>query len=152
MKHVTKRFIQSDDITLGFQIAPMVDVVFIIMLYFMVQIGTMKVEREIGMQLPRPPIEGRLSVPNNEVTIGVFEDGTVTMNEESFDAPKDKALPLLTTTLQRLAQSSARHGQKVLVTVEAEEQSSYERVIDVLNSLHKAEIKNVTFGIASNSF
>jgi biopolymer transport protein ExbD len=146
-----KRLVHSDTTTPGFQIAPMIDVVFVIMLFFMVMVGTVKVEREIGLLLPGiPDFAPKLSFPDNEVTIGVLEDGTITMNDEEFDSPKDRVLPLLTKTLSRLAASSAQQKQNVLVTIEAEEQAPYERVIDVLNSLHKAQIKNVTFGIATH--
>ena len=38
---------------LGFQIAPMIDVVFVIMLFFMVMAGAVKVENELNTQLAR---------------------------------------------------------------------------------------------------
>ena len=132
------------DGNLGFQIAPMIDVVFVIMLFFMVMVGTMKIEREISIQMPRPDAAGHdVKFPDAEVTIGVQEDGTVTLNEAAFDSPHDKSLPELTRTLKRLAAQQA----KTLVTIQAEEQASYERVMDVLNSLHQAEIGHVTFAV-----
>ena len=36
----------------GFQIAPMIDVVFVIMLFFMVMAGAVKIENELNTQLP----------------------------------------------------------------------------------------------------
>lgn len=147
-----KRLIHFDTPALGFQIAPMIDVVFVIMLFFMVMVGTVKVERELVTALPGGIISDpthSFKIPNNEITIGVLEDGTVTMNDEAFDSPRDKTLPSLTHTLLRLAESSARQKQPVLVTIQAEEQATYERVIDVLNSLHKAQIQNVTFTVGT---
>jgi biopolymer transport protein ExbD len=38
--------------TFGFQIAPMIDVVFVIMLFFMVMAGAVKIENELNSQLP----------------------------------------------------------------------------------------------------
>ena len=145
MKHT----IHADTTTLGFQIAPMIDVVFVIMLFFMVMVGTVKVERELITKLP---YHGDVvSFPVDEITIGILEDGTVTMNEEEFDSPSDKSLPTLTKTLRRLAASSSRQQQSVLVTIQAEEQASYERVIDVLNSLNQAQIQNVTFTVGTQA-
>jgi len=143
-----KRLIHSDTTALGFQIAPMIDVVFVIMLFFMVMVGTVKVERELITKLPHPG-DTLVQFPVDEITIGILEDGTVMMNEESFDSPRDKSLPTLTKTLRRLAASSAQQKQNVLVTIQAEEQASYERVIDVLNSLHQAQIQNVTFTVGT---
>ncbi len=145
-----KHLIHSDTTAMGFQIAPMIDVVFVIMLFFMVMTGTMKVERELMTKLPgRDDPTQTVCFPAEEITLGILEDGTVTLNDAAFDSPKDKALPRLTDTLKRLATSSARQKQKVLVTLQAEEQASYERIIDVLNSLHKAEIQNVTFTVGN---
>ncbi len=143
-----KRLIHSDTTALGFQIAPMIDVVFVIMLFFMVMFGNVKVERELITKLPHPG-DMQVKFPVDEITIGILEDGTVTLNEESFDSPRDKSLPKLTQTLRRLAASSLQQHQSVLVAIQAEEQASYERVIDVLNSLHRAQIQNVTFTVGA---
>jgi len=142
-----KHRIHSDASAPGFQIAPMIDVVFVIMLFFMVMVGTLKVERELITKLPRSGT--MVQFPAEEITLGILADGTVTLNEEAFDSPQDKALPMLTRTLRRVAASSAQQQQPVLVTLQAEAQASYERVIDVLNSLHQAQIHNVTFIVGS---
>ena len=113
-------------------------------------VGTVKVERELITKLPHSG-DPLAQFPVDEITIGILEDGTVTLNEESFDSPRDKALPTLTQTLRRLAASSAQQKQNVLVTIQAEEQASYERVIDVLNSLHQAQIQNVTFTVGTQA-
>ncbi len=148
--HAMKHRIHSDTTTLGFQIAPMIDVVFVIMLFFMVMVGSMKVERELITKIPgERDLTQLVEFPAEEITLGILEDGTVTLNEEAFDSPKDKAMPRLTHTLRRVADSSAQQKQPVLVTIQAEEQASYERVIDVLNSLHQAQIQNVTFTVGS---
>jgi len=39
-----------------------------------------------------------------------------------------------------------------MVTIQAEEQARYERVIDVLNSMAKAKISNVTFTVGGEEF
>lgn len=145
-----KRLNHIDTPALSFQIAPMIDVVFVIMLFFMVMVGTVKVERELITKLPSPG-DPQVQFPVDEITIGILEDGTVTLNEESFDSPRNKSLPTLTQTLRRLADSSANQKQCVLVTIQAEEQASYERVIDVLSSLHRAQIQNVTFTVGSQA-
>lgn len=148
--HAMKHRIHSDDIAIGFQIAPMIDVVFVIMLFFMVMTGSVKVERELVTKLPgQEDLTQLVKFPAEEITLGILEDGTVTLNEEAFDSPKDKALPMLTRTLRRVANSSAQQNQLVLVTLQAEEQASYERIIDVLNSLHQAGIQNVTFTVGN---
>ena len=43
---------ETADAAPGFQIAPMIDVVFVIMLFFMVMAGAVKVEHELKTTLP----------------------------------------------------------------------------------------------------
>lgn len=130
-------------IHLGFQLAPMIDVVFVLMLFFMLMAGAVKMEREIRTAMPGSIIDD--SFGSEELTIAITEDGTVTMNDEEFDSPTDKKLPRLTTDLSKLKKDSDLRGSKVLVTLQTETQVRYERIMDVLNALAKAKITNVTF-------
>lgn len=155
MAHRKKhREIHSDQVNMGFQIAPMIDVVFVIMLFFMVMAGAVKVERELKTQLPGlgTPALNDDSVPPDEIMVTVEETGVVTLNEEEFDSPTDKILPNFTNTLMRLKQEADHRNAKVMVTIQAEEQARYERVIDVLNSMAKAKIANVTFTVGGEDF
>jgi biopolymer transport protein ExbD len=43
---------QEDQSNLGFQIAPMIDVVFVVMLFFMVMAGAIKIENHLVTNLP----------------------------------------------------------------------------------------------------
>ena len=140
----------SEEVNLGFQIAPMIDVVFVIMLFFMVMAGAVKVERELKTSLPgvSQATPDPSDVPD-EITIMVSEDNTVTMNDEEMDSPTDRKLPTLTVSLARLKQDADSRGSKVLVTLQTEEQAKYERVIDVMNALAKARIENVTFTVGN---
>ncbi len=127
----------------------MIDVVFVIMLFFMVMAGSVKVERELRMRLPCGITSDAIPrMPDAEIVLGVQEDGTVTLNEEAMDHPGDKNLPALTATLSRLAQASHRDRSRILATVEAEPAAPYSRIIDVLASLQKVSIPDVTFAIA----
>jgi len=137
---------QSPEVHLGFQIAPMVDVVFVIMLFFMVLAGQVKVENAHNTKLP-----GTVQVENSdtpmpdEIAIRIEEDGQVYLNEEPLDTPQIKELPELANSLSQLKQSSIASRSEVLVTIYANEQARYERVIEVLDALTRAKIANVTF-------
>lgn len=147
------RTVESDNVNLGFQIAPMIDVVFVIMLFFMVMAGAVKKEMELKSQLPgvAPPSEDAPKEMPDEIIVGVEESGVVTLNEEEFDSPTDKKLPNFVATLKRLKQEADSRNAKVIVTIQAEEQAKYERVIDVLNSLAVARIANVTFTVGGDT-
>ena len=144
---------EAESINMGFQIAPMVDVIFVIMLYFMVMAGAVKVEHELKTNLPGVATASTSDADDpDEIIIDIDEDGIVLMNEEEFDTPQDKALPTLTNALARLKEDADARGSKVLVTIQSAEQAKYERIIDVMNSLAKAKIANVTFTVGSEDF
>lgn len=148
------RTIETEAVNLGFQIAPMIDVVFVIMLFFMVMAGAVKVERELKTTLPglAPATLDAPQEPPDEIIVTVEETGIVTLNEEEFDTPDSKPLPNFTSTLMRLKQEADNRNAKVMVTIQAEEQAKYERVIDVLNALAKARVSNVTFTVGGEEF
>lgn len=148
-----RRVLNVDEVNVGFQIAPMIDVVFVIMLFFMVMAGAVKVERELKIQLPGlgTPVTEE-NAPPDEIIVAVEETGIVCLNDEPFDTATDKALPNFTNTLRRLKQEADHRKAKVIVTIQAEEQARYERVIDVLNVLAKVQIANVTFTVGGEEF
>ena len=136
----------SAEVNLGFQIAPMIDVVFVIMLYFMVMAGAVQVENAHNTKLP-----GTVQVENSdtpmpdEIAIRIEDDGLVYLNDDPLDAPETKNLPELAANLAQLRESSEASRSEVLVTIYAAEQAKYERVVDVLDALSRAKISNVTF-------
>jgi biopolymer transport protein ExbD len=137
----------------GFQIAPMIDVVFVIMLYFMVMAGKVTVEKELKMALPgQAQANVTQDTEPEEVTVRIEESGVVTLNDEEMDQINDKTLPTFVKRMYELKQTADARGAKVVVTVEAEEQAKYDRVIDVLNAMAFAQITNVSFTVGSEEF
>ena len=134
--------------TVGFQIAPMIDVVFVIMLFFMVMAGAVKRENELNTTLPGNADTSTNTEMVDEIIITVAEDGTVSLNDEAMDDAKNPALPQLTASLTRLKQASESSKSPLAVTIASEEQAKYSRTIDVLNACAAAKIANVTFTVS----
>ena len=133
---------------LGFQIAPMIDVVFVIMLFFMVMAGAVKVENELNTNLPgTAPTDSQTDMPDEQI-IGIAEDGTVSLNDEPFDTPTSKNLPNLVATLTRLKQASDASKTPTIVTIVSAPKAKYSRTIDVLDALAVTRIENVTFTVS----
>ena len=135
------------DGNVGFQIAPMIDVVFVIMLFFMVMAGAVKVENELNTTLPGTAETSTNTDFVDEQIIAIAEDGTVSLNDEPFDDAKNTQLPQLTGTLMRLKQSSDAAKSQLAITIASEPAAKYGRAIDVLNALAAAKIDNVTFTV-----
>ncbi len=138
----------APDAAPGFQIAPMIDVVFVIMLFFMVMAGAVKVEHELKTTLPGNAETAQETELPDEVTIGISESGEVTLNEDPLGAPQDRVLEGLYSQMVQMRKAAEQAKTKMLITVQAEEAARYERVMNVLDVLARAEITNVTFAVS----
>ena len=137
----------EDTGTLGFQIAPMIDVVFVIMLFFMVMASSVRVEKELNTKLPGTTETSSAVEFNDEQLVGIAENGEITLNDDPVDSPESKDLPVFTNTLKRLKQSSDAAKSPVVLTIVSELNAPYQRTIDVLNACAAAKIDNVTFTV-----
>lgn len=142
-----KSFVTEDDGTMGFQIAPMVDVVFVIMLFFMVMAGAVKVENELSTRLPGSAESSSATEFNDETILSISDEGEVSLNDEPFDTPESTDLPQLRATLMRLKENADNAHQPAIVTIVSDAHAKYSRTIDVLNALAAAKITNVTFNV-----
>ena len=132
----------SEDGDVGFQIAPMVDVVFVLLLFFMASAGSQVVERELNISLPSGRGAKAAGPPPTPVIIDISADGVVSMNNKIFDTPTSKEMPELRA---RLKENIDRFGDKDPVIIRPADSARQERIIDVLNSAAAAGVKNLTF-------
>src|SRR3954464_4547041 len=86
----------SEDGDVGFQIAPMVDVVFVLLLFFMASAGVQMVEKQLTVNLPGKS-ERHVEEP---LFIDIAADGTVSLNNTVFGLPADKTLAKLKSFLR----------------------------------------------------
>ena len=143
-----KPFINTQkDAELGFQIAPMIDVVFVIMLFFMVMAGSVKTERELNSQLPGNAETSGATEFVDEQVITISEAGEVSLNDEPLSASGDIVMQRLKATLTRLKAAGDQAKSPTLVTVVSEANAKYSRTIDVLDALAVAGINQVTFTV-----
>ncbi len=137
---IKNKVLESED---KVDITPMIDVVFLLLIYFMFL--PLQQEADIGIKLPSdtPPAED-LQLPSEHV-VEVFPNGLILLNGSPTDGNNNRDMPRLTRTLSRLKQSSDRAGIDTVVKIQADPDSPHQRSIDVLNACSRAEIKKVSF-------
>jgi biopolymer transport protein ExbD len=126
----------------------MIDVVFVIMLFFMVMAGSVKVEKEINTQLPGVEDTRTRTDFVDEIIIAISDDGEITLNDEPFDSAASHDLPQLKATLMRLKQAADAAKSPSVVTIVSDPGAKYSRTVDVLDALAVAKIDNVTFTVS----
>ena len=129
------------------QIAPLIDVVFLLLIYFMVTSTLKKPEADLGITLPGVLSQSKAVRMPDEQIIEVMADGQVLLNGKDFGQNGSKELNQLAVTLIRYRKASDATGNKALITIQGEDDAIHERIIDVMNACRGAGIKNVTFGM-----
>ena len=134
---------ESGDGDIGFQIAPMVDVVFVLLLFFMASAGSQIIELELNINLPSGRSQQAVpGAPSTPIIIDIFPDGRVQMNNKVYDTPTSKELPELRAWL---TDTINKFGDKDPVIIRPEPDTRHERIMDVLNAAAAAGVKNLTF-------
>jgi biopolymer transport protein ExbD len=126
------------------QIAPMADIGFLVLCFFIVSAKPPRHEADISMTLPGS-VSDEVSVDlPEEVRISIRPDGAVEVNEAILGQPGDQGLLALRDLLRRFREAADNNRAMSLVTLDAANQTTHQRIVDVLNVCAQAGIKGVT--------
>lgn len=131
-------------------ISSLIDVCFLLLIYFLVTSTIQPREQDLPMTMPSTD-----GVPGDEVVrvlIGLKGDGSIVMNEgaaeEVLDTDgEDREIPRTKERLKMINDLARSNGSEVFVQLVSEEGVRNQRFIDVLNCLKGEGISKV--GIAS---
>ncbi|MFA5334747.1 MAG: biopolymer transporter ExbD [Candidatus Omnitrophota bacterium] len=135
-----KRFFRGGNEEPGFQMAPMIDCVFLLLIFFMSASSFSAPEAQLNVNLPAVSTTTKDKI-GEDVVVNVASDGSVVVNDKYYDSAESKDLPELVAMLTSLSQ--VFETQPVIIF--AEDSVSHERVTDVLNACAAAKIKSVSF-------
>jgi biopolymer transport protein ExbD len=144
-----KRYEADEETDPGLDISSLIDVCFLLLIYFLVTSTIKPRETDLGMALPsaipsdeQPEIEPKFIKID---AVGAIYEGTGNSQQILDTDTGDRTLPLLKGSLELYASGARAAGSKPLVQIWADGQTSNQRVIDVLNALAGVEITTVTF-------
>ena len=138
---VQRRQYEDSEIPMG----PMIDMVFLLLVFFMVSAKPIEPEADVSLTLPGAVAqEESVEIPD-EQQIEITAQGAVVLNDLVMAEPGDTAMPNLLATLTRFKASAKRNLAEALVTLAVDDEATHQRIIDVLNICAKAEITGVTF-------
>ncbi len=128
---------------------PMIDMVFLLLVFFMVTAKPIKEESDIQIALPGKVEQSESVEMPDEQRIIIRPDGTVELNDMVLAAASDRTMGEFVITMKRFKEAAEANKAKALVTLAPAENVPHQRVVDVLNACALAEIKGVTFDIGS---
>ncbi|MGB3121680.1 MAG: biopolymer transporter ExbD [Verrucomicrobiales bacterium] len=131
--------------TVEMQMGPMIDMVFLLLVFFMVSARPVKEEADIPIGLPgQVSQEEAVEIPD-EQRIEIKAGGQIVLNDLELGKPGDSELQNLIAVLERFRKSAESSGSDPLVTLAPEDSALHQRIVDVLNACAVAKIRGVTF-------
>ena len=118
-------------------LTPMIDIVFLLIIFFMVGTKFSELERKIGLRIPEVSnIEALTAAPEPKV-VNVYDDGQITLDRMPIDS--------LAELTERLAAAKSQYAD-LGVLVRGDASGRFQNVAEVLNACKQADIREL--GIA----
>lgn len=119
-----------------FSMAPMIDVVFQLLIFFMVSTTYSSVEKDLNVDLPTARSGAAEGGAPQELVINVFRDGHVSL----------AGRPISASELERELADAAGRDRATQVTIRGDRLASHERIVAVMDACGVAGLSNLALG------
>jgi len=128
-------------------VAPMIDVVFLLLIYFMVASTLERQEADLSFQLPGTAEQDEpLNIPDEQI-IEIRPNGQVVVNDYPYDSPGAERLTELASMLRSFRRASEANRVEAIVTVAPADETPHARIVRVMDACAKAGIDAVNFAL-----
>ena len=134
-------------------LTPMIDVTFLLLIYFMVTTMLKQLESELSIQLPGKPQSSDVT-PMDMLKVRIGDEGEVYLNGSEIEDGFDLLMPDLVANLKtqkgmrdQLINSGAKSKEEAELKVEIESSgiAEHQAAVSVLNACSSAGVNKVTF-------
>ena len=145
-----KRFQYSGEGEPELDLSSLIDICFLVLIYFLVSMTVVPREQDLALSLPGPP-DGLVSQQPIQPMIlkidaaGIVFSGDGVSEHVLDEDPASRELPLLSSQLELYYAAALSAGDEPAVFLRVDEETNQQRVIDVLNALGKVGIAAVHF-------
>jgi biopolymer transport protein ExbD len=122
----------------GIQLAPLVDVLLLLLIFFLLTWNAARTENELDVKVPKASAAKEKTAPIGDVIVNVNADGNVIVNRRTLTGPE----------LQELLKSMVQLNPEQAVVIRGDEAGAYKSIIGVLNICTEAGVTNVAFATA----
>ena len=122
----------------GIQLAPLVDVLLLLLIFFLLTFNAARSENELDVKVPKASAAKEKTAPIGDVVVNVKTDGNVVVNRRTLSTEE------LTELLRGLVQLNAEQA----VVIRGDEAGAYRNIVNVLNICTQAGVTNVAFATA----
>ena len=121
----------------SFQIAPLIDIVFLLLTFFIVTGALAAQEKETPIQLPKTTAAVARARGTLDVVVNITQAGRVFINQRPYPMPR---LRQLLSDVRRSARAAS-----VSVIIRADGKALHEDVVKVIDACAAARLKDVSF-------
>jgi biopolymer transport protein ExbD len=122
----------------GIQLAPLVDVLLLLLIFFLMTWNAARNENELDVKVPKASSAKEKVAPIGDVIVNVKAEGDVVVNRRTL------SLAELAEMLKSLVQLYPDQA----VVIRGDESGAYKNVVAVLNTCSEAGVTNVAFATA----
>ena len=126
---------RSEPATIGFQIAPIVDVLLVLLCFFIVTWTLTRRENELDVKVPIAKNDQPSNPKVNQTVLNVKRDGTVVMNRTQMSRAE---------LVKRLSELSDLFPDYAII-LRGDEETPYKKIMAVMDACREARIWNVAF-------
>ncbi len=125
--------------------ASLIDISFLLLIFFMVSATLQKQEADLGLVLPGITADSNEPIPVDQMTISVDRNGTILVNNEVVDRDVNRhRIPALTDRLKRYHAMANLAGSEPMVVIDCAGGVPQQRFVDVLNACSSVGIRHVS--------
>jgi biopolymer transport protein ExbD len=119
----------------GFMIAPMIDILLVVLVFFIVTWNFALAENELDVRVPSAAKANEPQPYVGQVVINVKSDGSIVVNRQMKTGPE---------LLEQLKKLSQLYPDQAVI-VRGDEAVDYKHIVEVLDICRQADIWNVAF-------
>ncbi len=118
-------------------LTPMIDVVFILIIFFMVGTKFTELERKIRLQVPEVPVAGPLTPAPEKHVVNVHPDGRILLDQQQVT---------LKELTKRLAEARSQY-QDLGVLIRGDGATRFQRMAEVLSACQQANVSELGISV-----
>lgn len=128
-------------------VAPMIDVVFLLLVYFMVSSSIQKQEADIGFSLPAKVQSSEPVAFPDETIVEIDAEGRAWVNGYGYDEPGAASYARLAEMLQRFREGAEASQSAARVTIAPSDNTPHQMVVRVMDACERAGLSSVSFAV-----
>jgi len=125
----------------GLQLAPLIDIVFLTLVFFMTTAVFTSLESDLDIQLPTADSATDIERSRGEIYINLKSDGSIVLNDRE----------LTVSELQDVLYRVAENAPGASIIIRGDRMAALEGAIAILNCCRNADIQDVSFAALAGS-